>query len=140
MRDERLLEGMQVVAIYRQPLDGDNLGMTRRPSSKMVQAPHCPWSQPFLGPVTPSRSRSASRSVVLVSTDSRCVAPLTRRVISRSIVYVSPLALLVISRDLNKHWLQKSESHSVMSEHVGGARRVFPHAMAHPAGFGPLPS
>jgi len=26
-----------------------------------------------------------------------------------------------------------------MSEHVGGARRVFPHAMAHPAGFGTTP-
>ncbi len=30
MRDERLLEGMQVVAIGRQPLDGDDLGVLVR--------------------------------------------------------------------------------------------------------------
>ncbi len=30
----------------------------------------------------------------------------------------------------------KSESHVVMSEHVGGARSAFPHTKAHPAGFG----
>src|SRR5579864_3546881 len=64
---------------------------TRRPSSKIVQAPHCPWSQPFLGPVSPRRSRSASRSVVRVSMKSRCATPFTRRVISRSIVHVPPL-------------------------------------------------
>src|SRR3954447_909196 len=40
----------------------------RRPSSSTVQAPHCPWSQPFLGEVTPSRSRSASSREVRVST------------------------------------------------------------------------
>src|SRR5258708_13468644 len=106
--------------------------LTRRASSKMVQAPHCPWSQPFLAPGSPSRSRSTSRSVVRVSTKSRCVAPFTCKVISRSIVYVSPLVLLVTSRRLDKHWLQKSESHIVISEHVGGARRAFPHSKAHP--------
>ena len=46
--------------------------------------------------------------------------------ISRSIIEVSPLALLVTSRHVDKHWLQKSESHRVMSEHGGGARRAAP--------------
>src|SRR5712692_6257326 len=44
--------------------------------------------------------------------------------------------LLVTSRHVDKHWSQKSASHILMSEHVGGARRAFPHAKAHPAGFG----
>ena len=44
--------------------------LTRQPSSRTVQAPHCPWSQPFFGLVMPSRSRSASSSVVRVSTPS----------------------------------------------------------------------
>jgi hypothetical protein len=54
-------------------------------------------------------------------------------------MYVSPLALLVISRHVDKHWLQTRESHLVMSEHVGGARRAVPRAQAHPAGFGVTP-
>src|SRR5438105_11796950 len=105
----------------------------------MVQAPHCPWSQPFLEPVSPSRSRSASSRVVRVSTESRWVAPFTRRVISRSIVYVSPLVLLVTSHHVDKHRLQKSESHLMMNEHVGGARRAVPRSKAHQAGFGVTP-
>src|SRR5260370_33913248 len=54
--------------------------------------------------------------------ESRCAAPFTRRVISRFIVSVSPLAPLVKSCYVNKHWLQKSDSHLVMSEHIGVER------------------
>ena len=73
VRDERLLEGVQVGAIGCQPLDGDDLGVLvgDGEGKAAIDAPHCPWSQPFLEPVSPSRSRSASRSVVRVSTDSR---------------------------------------------------------------------
>jgi hypothetical protein len=39
----------------------------RRPSTITVQAPHWPWSQPFLVPVRCRCSRSASSSVVRVS-------------------------------------------------------------------------
>jgi len=46
------------------------------------------------------------------------------------------LALLVTSRYIDKHWLQKSESHRVMGECVGVARKAVPHAKAHPAGCG----
>src|SRR5947209_13648280 len=69
---------------------------TRRPSSRTVQAPHCPWSQPFLGPVSPRRSRSASRSVVRVSMKSWCAAPFTWRVIFMSILHVPPLYTFVL--------------------------------------------
>ena len=40
---------------------------TRLPSSKIVQAPHAPWSQPFLVPVSPRWSRSASSRVTRLS-------------------------------------------------------------------------
>src|SRR5438132_14113476 len=49
---------------------------TRRPSTSTVQAPHWPWSQPFLVPVSPSRSRSASSSETLGSTSSAWSVPL----------------------------------------------------------------
>src|SRR5947209_17501314 len=38
--------------------------LMRRPSTSTVQAPHWPWSQPFLVPVSSSRSRNRSSSVV----------------------------------------------------------------------------
>jgi len=38
--------------------------LTRRPSTKTVQAPHWPWSQPFFVPVRLRRSRRASSKVV----------------------------------------------------------------------------
>src|ERR1700730_7046634 len=38
--------------------------LTRRPSTKTVQAPHWPWSQPFFVPVRLRRSRKASSKVV----------------------------------------------------------------------------
>ena len=47
--------------------------------------PHCPWSQPFFGDVTPRRSRSASSSVVRVSTVRVWLLPSTINVISASI-------------------------------------------------------
>src|SRR5262245_21543951 len=50
---------------------------TRRPSRSTVQAPHCPWSHPFFGPVRPIPSRTASSSVVRLSTVNRCVISLT---------------------------------------------------------------
>src|SRR3954452_11259149 len=40
----------------------------RRPSTRTVQAPHCPWSQPFLTVVTDSCSRNVSSRVLRVST------------------------------------------------------------------------
>jgi hypothetical protein len=72
--DERLLQRMQravrarpsmvvtcapsfMTASVRQEL-------TRRPSTSTVQAPHWPWSQPFLVPVRSRCSRSASSRVV----------------------------------------------------------------------------
>lgn len=57
----------------------------RRPSRRTVHDPHCPWSHPFFGDVTPSRSRSASSSVVRVSTVRVQVLPSTVNVISASI-------------------------------------------------------
>ena len=74
MVDERLLERMQVVAIGCQPLDGDDLGVLVRDGQGR-----------------------ASSSVVRVSITSGCSAPFTRRVISRFIVYMSPLVVLVYS-------------------------------------------
>src|SRR5882757_7324605 len=51
--------------------------LIRRPSTSTVQAPHCPWSQPFLVPVRSRRSRSASSKVVHGATMRFCSAPLT---------------------------------------------------------------
>src|SRR6266699_3060121 len=89
---------------------------TRRPSSKMVQAPHCPWSQPFLGPVSPRRSRSASRSVVRVSMTRRCSVPFTQRVISMSIVRVPPLMVFCLRT-------AGADRCSVLFKSVSGMRR-----------------
>src|SRR6266545_4494121 len=58
--------------------------MARRPSIRTVQAPHCPWSHPFLALVIPSRSRSASSNVVRVSTTRRRSTPSTYSVIPTS--------------------------------------------------------
>ena len=41
------------------------------PSIMTVQAPHWPWSQPFLVPVSPTSSRSQSSSVVRGRTTAR---------------------------------------------------------------------
>ena len=49
----------------------------RRPSTITVQAPHWPWSQPFLVPVRCRCSRSASSSVVRVSSSSSRALPFT---------------------------------------------------------------
>ena len=51
---------------------------TRLPSASTVHAPHAPWSQPFLAPVSPSRSRSASSRVTRGSSQSSRRTPLTR--------------------------------------------------------------
>ena len=90
--EEGLLHRVQLVPVG-QARGGDDLGavlgdregeagVTRRPSSSTVHAPHWPWSQPFFGAVTPSCSRSASSRVVRVSTRSACRLPSTRRVTS----------------------------------------------------------
>ncbi len=50
---------------------------TRTPSTSTVQAPHWPWSHPFLVPVSASRSRSASSKVTRGSSSSRCSRPFT---------------------------------------------------------------
>src|SRR3954453_4199557 len=62
----------------------------RLPSSRTVHAPHCPWSQPFLGEVTPSRSRSASRREVRVSTVTVRSRPSTVSVIVDSCTAPAP--------------------------------------------------
>src|SRR5256885_16047777 len=51
---------------------------TLRPSTRTVQAPHWPWSQPFLLPVRSRWSRSASSSVVQGASVSVRSAPFTR--------------------------------------------------------------
>ena len=62
--DERGLHRMQLVTV-REPLDrGDRTpwaitasvrhALTRRPPTSTVHAPHCPASQPFFVPVSPS--------------------------------------------------------------------------------------
>ena len=44
--------------------------LMRRPFTKTVQAPHCPWSHPFFDPVSCNRSRNASSNVTRGSTSS----------------------------------------------------------------------
>src|SRR5271165_1806903 len=52
---------------------------TRVPLSRIVHEPQAPWSQPFLLPVSPARSRSRSRSEVRLSTATWRPWPLIRR-------------------------------------------------------------
>ena len=53
--------------------------LIRRPSTSTVQAPHWPWSQPFLVPVRPRVSRRASSKVTRGSRPSSWRLPLTTR-------------------------------------------------------------
>ena len=55
----------------------------RLPSTSTVQAPHWPWSQPFLVPVRSRSWRSRSSSVVQGATDTVRGAPLIVSVIDR---------------------------------------------------------
>ena len=94
--DEGLLDRMQrgPVRQARRGRDGRAVAgdgqarqvVTRRPSRSTVHAPHCPWSQPFFGDMIPSRSRSASSSVVRVSTVSEWLTPSTVSEIRASIL------------------------------------------------------
>ena len=88
--EEGGLDGVEGVAVG-EAFDGGDLGalaatarvrqeLTRRPSTRTVQAPHWPWSQPFLVPVSSRYSRRASRSVVRVSRVRVCGLPLILRV------------------------------------------------------------
>src|SRR2546425_9657518 len=54
---------------------------TRLPLTCTVQAPHCPWSQPFFVPVSATVSRIQSSSVVRGSMRSWWSLPLMRSVI-----------------------------------------------------------
>src|SRR5215475_8579491 len=54
--------------------------MIRLPSTRTVQAPHCPWSHPFFVPVRSRYSRRASSRVVHGATSNGFAAPLTLRV------------------------------------------------------------
>ena len=56
--------------------------LIRLPSVSTVQAPQAPWSQPFLGPVTPSRSRSRSSRLTQGSTSTVSTEPFTFSCIS----------------------------------------------------------
>ena len=60
--------------------------LTRRPSTRTVQAPHWPWSQPFLLPVSSRCSRRESRREVRVSRVREWDVPLTLRVMSAVVV------------------------------------------------------
>src|SRR5262249_52482660 len=51
--------------------------LMRRPFTRTVQAPHWPWSHPFLVPVRPRYSRRASSKVVQGATSICTGAPLT---------------------------------------------------------------
>ena len=51
--------------------------LMRCPLTITVQAPHCPWSQPFFVPVSVRCSRSASSNVVRGSRSRACCRPLT---------------------------------------------------------------
>src|SRR5262249_28504658 len=51
--------------------------LTRLPSTRTVQAPHCPWSQPFFVPVKLRYSRNRSSKVVHGATSIRFSTPLT---------------------------------------------------------------
>ena len=73
---------------------------TRRPSTCTVQAPHWPWSHPFLLPVRPAYSRSASSSVTRGSSWSARSRPLTRSVTGTVPGAAVPVALRVNGRDL----------------------------------------
>src|ERR1700738_755792 len=53
--------------------------LMRRPSTRTVQAPHAPWSQPFLVPGRPARSRSMSSNEVRLSTLISRSSPFIRR-------------------------------------------------------------
>src|SRR5262249_469533 len=55
--------------------------LMRRPFTRTVQAPHCPWSHPFFVPVRSRWLRRASSRVVQGATCSCRAAPLTVRVI-----------------------------------------------------------
>jgi hypothetical protein len=58
--------------------------LTRRPSTRTVQAPHCPRSHPFFVPVKLSRSRKRSSNVMRgsVSSISRC-SPLMMKLVEK---------------------------------------------------------
>ncbi len=94
MRDEGLLRRMQP-ALLRQPsmvvtvapsmlAASTRQELARRPSTRTVQAPHWPWSQPFLVPVNPSRWRSRSSSVVQASIARSRLTPLMVRLVATS--------------------------------------------------------
>src|SRR5262245_15450929 len=51
--------------------------LMRLPSTSTVQAPHCPWSQPFFVPVKSNCSRNRSSKVVHGAISNRFSAPLT---------------------------------------------------------------
>src|SRR5882757_9439182 len=83
--------------------------LARRPSTRTVQAPHWPWSQPFLAPMRSRSSRSTSRSTERWSTVSVCGLSFTRRVTSewyRSRRAEVPRAGSSCMEDLRWMWVQ----------------------------------
>ena len=90
--DEGLLHRVQGPVRRGQAFDGDHglahrdreaSGTTARAGrpTSTVQAPHWPWSQPFLTPVKPSASRRVSSRVARGSRSSVWVWPLTVRLV-----------------------------------------------------------
>src|SRR5215470_18038583 len=55
--------------------------LMRLPSTRTVQAPHCPWSHPFFAPVKSNCSRNRSSNVVQGAISNCFSAPLTLSVI-----------------------------------------------------------
>ena len=66
---------------------------TISPSTRTVQAPHTPCSQPTWLPVSPSVSRTKSTSVVRGSTDSATASPFTVMRISSMLMRAAPRAV-----------------------------------------------
>ena len=82
-----------VIAAPSRDTASDRHELMRWPSISIVQAPHCPWSHPFLLPVSPSRSRRRSSSVTHGAISKACCVPLIVReigIVDRAICFTGP--------------------------------------------------
>jgi hypothetical protein len=101
----------------------------RRPSTRTVQAPHWPWSQPFLVPVKPTWMRSASSKVVQGARFSFCATPFTCSVI---VIFAGKVFATLLLRvgDLDTGFRADllPDPRTVGPQHMGrsGARRCLP--------------
>src|SRR5258708_1695959 len=142
--DERLLEGVQVVAIGRQPLDGDDLGVLVRDGEGQAAIDASPVEQDGAGAALPvvAALLGAGESEPLAQRIQQRGAGINGKPVYRPVHPQRDLKihnvcllwpLLVTSRRLDKHWLQTRESHILISEYGGRARRADPRSKAHPS-------